>query len=1157
MAILLPPSIIEKAASRFKQVSVISEQAELESHILNFYEDFNMPMSDLYELIDTIQMGELQEIQEKMDGQNITFTVMDGTLLFFSKGATYKRVLSGVGMNREGIIEKYSWNDSVRDAFVKAYDALNPVAIQFQDSLFQNGRVLVESALLTPENPNTIVYDEPSIRFIQAAAVAPDTAVDDASFNAFVSSAESSANQDFYMGPVPYLRLVRALDIADEEVSSIKDSISSLLGRHGLGPENTMGELVHSMVKSKLSGLVPDQLLDIAAAKVSTGKGSIARPFKKIDPQGWADFNTNILSRRAAFLAESIIPIENIIQRIGIIVIRNIDFTLKASNREDLSSFITSARRAFSANHIIANPKELEGIRVALARIEANENLFEKATEGIVFKWKDGKTRKLTGMFTPINKLRGFFAYGSAKIEDGEGGELQEIIERVAERMLLEGGRAFKDDSGNIITRQNRIPRVEVEPIVSNFVRDVLDPLGMDHVGVGTTVTDFPDVGDIDIVVDAIDAKNLKAKLSSHPDLTLELEEAPGINRLYMLPGGAGVAVLYRNPPTGELIQVDVMPSKGVSLDDVGWMLAGAGAGGVKSRYRNILLSWIANRLSDKESRETGETIKYTYARGVLKKVNGAPMGPRETDPDTFLPMLGISAPKEDIQSFESLVDVMRGDPYFSSILPGFKEYLNNRGHLLSANDQRRSEAEAAVRYIGEDLSEILRSHIRLLLNEETESDDEDALQASGLPDINSASPVKMTHLTLDWFKKNSITQSGDNPLDSQAAQLYDSSDQRFYAMGIPYLLLGYEDAEGLRNEGEMFEQGVSEYTRAVFPGITPAERQGGEGVDLFWNNVYFESKKSRESLPTLMFNSTFPKARDDLYYLFTTNVPSRTEIKEILDELKLELPGIATTTWHNMDDEGQKNLVDAWNNESNKYSKEYLVNKKHLAYLDSLVWDNPEVLVRDDSEDTPLAGMPDEDEIVIEPEDTGPEEEKEEDLSEARVGNKVAVKHLSGREGDDSAVPFTGPGHGEEIVYMSTRSGNPPKAFKQYRRSIWNLSNSKSTAYKRLKKLGRNIGVYIIHSNVLRGTILENSFEELYKEDGTVDAEQLVAQIKTYLDKFGLEYKIAEKIAPELVNAIVTGGDEDTERKEGWSMNMGLLNIRVKIYMEPKGKLE
>ena len=942
MAILLPPSVIEKAASRFKKVSSLSEQAELESHILNFYEDFNMPMRDLYELVDTIQMGELKEIQEKMDGQNITFTVMDGSLLFFSKGATYKRVLSGAGMDRAGIIEKYSWNDSVRNAFVKAYDALAPVSLQFQDSLFQNGKVLVESALLTPENPNTIVYDEPSIRFIQAAAVSPDAVVNDDAFNQFVSSAEANANQDFHMGSVPYLRLLRALDITDEETAEIKSSIDSLLSQYSLSQENTMGELVHSMVREKLAGLVPEQLLDSAAAKIATGKGSIARAFKKIDPEGWDSFNNNILKRRTTFLAESIIPIENIVQRIGILVIRNIDFTLRASNRDDLSGFIRSARSAFDGNHIIANPKDLEGIRVALARIQANEKLFEKATEGIVFKWKDGKTRKLTGMFTPINKLRGFFAYGGAQISGGD--EVTQTIQERAEsawsRMINEGGNAFKDAEGRVITRSERIPREEVSPIVASFVRDILDPLGMDHIGVGTTVTNFPDVGDIDVVVDAQDAKAVREKLSTHPDLQVDLEEAPGINRLYVLPGGGGIAVLYKVPLTGELVQVDVMPSKGVALDDVGWMLAGAPEGGVKGRYRNILLSWIAKNMSERESAETGETVKYTYARGLLKKVNNVPLGPRETDPDVFLPALGINTPKEEIKSFEGLVAAMRANPELNVILPGFREYISNRSHLLSADPVRASEANGAADYIDGVLTEAIRLNIRRLLTEEVESDDDIALHGSGLPTGDETdSPANLTHITTDWLRRNSVT-AADHPA---AAAIYNPGTNSYYADSIPYLLLGYEDAAEER-EGEQFEAGIIDYTEAQFPSITKASRIGGEGEDLSWNGVRYESKKSKTNSPTLMFNSTFPKAADDLYYLFTTNVPNRAKIKEIMSEIRTASGGRFMQDWGDLGTDDRSLMASMWRKEMEAYASEQLKVDKHVKELEAAraTWDDP-----------------------------------------------------------------------------------------------------------------------------------------------------------------------------------------------------------------------
>ena len=127
--------------------SLISEG--LEAHILNFYEDLDMPLSELYEVIEAVVDGKLEDIQEKMDGQNVTFSVIDGDLQFFSKGANWARVQRG-GMNREAIQAKYQDRPSVRDAFLMAYDAIEAAVKADPENsrkLFQNGQVVVESAL--------------------------------------------------------------------------------------------------------------------------------------------------------------------------------------------------------------------------------------------------------------------------------------------------------------------------------------------------------------------------------------------------------------------------------------------------------------------------------------------------------------------------------------------------------------------------------------------------------------------------------------------------------------------------------------------------------------------------------------------------------------------------------------------------------------------------------------------------------------------------------------------------------------------------------------------------------------------------------------------------------------------------------------------------
>ena len=54
--------------------------------------------------------------------------------------------------------------------------------------------------------------------------------------------------------------------------------------------------------------------------------------------------------------------------------------------------------------------------------------------------------------------------------------------------------------------------------------------------------------------------------------------------------------------------------------------------------------------------------------------------------------------------------------------------------------------------------------------------------------------------------------------------------------------------------------------------------------------------------------------------------------------------------------------------------------------------------------------------------------------------------------------------------------------------------------------------------------------------------------------DDEALALEIAEKIAPALIKDLVSGLDDQASFETGWTMNMGLLGVRVKVYMEPKG---
>lgn len=388
----------------------------LEAHILSFYEDFNMPLGELREVFEAVLGGHLEDVQEKMDGQALTFTVKNGVVEGFSKGATWKRVEAG-GMTADMYREKYADKPTVQHAYVSSMEALQ-AAVSIDPTLaqmvFQDGKVVVETAMLVPTNPNTIPYEKQHIRFIRAEALAPDTQVDRGAYEKFTDMAGSFLEKsgiDIQIGSVPILAPKAAPD-APALISDLNVALDGLLSDVGLTDTNTIGDLVRKLVQKKLESTgVSSSVSDRVADRLIGNKAAFtAKDAKAVGPDFWERIQA---LEKTPFVDEAMIPFERIIQKLGLHLFRNLEFVL-ASNTTDsgqkLRAAVKRVRSDFENIRNLVDPKRAEGIRVALERIGEDADDFEKAVEGVVFYWK-GKLRKITGMFTAINKLRGFFVY--------------------------------------------------------------------------------------------------------------------------------------------------------------------------------------------------------------------------------------------------------------------------------------------------------------------------------------------------------------------------------------------------------------------------------------------------------------------------------------------------------------------------------------------------------------------------------------------------------------------------------------------------------------------------------------------------------------------------------------------------------------------------
>ena len=104
-------------------------------------------------------------------------------------------------------------------------------------------------------------------------------------------------------------------------------------------------------------------------------------------------------------------------QRLAFDVFNSYRFELSdnvADSSSEVKARVTQIIDASNNNNIKTTSKRLLKIRDTIKRLD-QLSLYEKDVEGVVFDYEDQKY-KLTGIFTPINKLLGYFHYNGAEI---------------------------------------------------------------------------------------------------------------------------------------------------------------------------------------------------------------------------------------------------------------------------------------------------------------------------------------------------------------------------------------------------------------------------------------------------------------------------------------------------------------------------------------------------------------------------------------------------------------------------------------------------------------------------------------------------------------------------------------------------------------------
>ncbi len=357
------------------------------NHIDHPYEVLGFTINEMHDLINDVATLNVCEMQEKMDGQNLTFTVRDKELVLLSKGPDITRVLNS-SKNRRQISEEYSHLPGLKKSFLWAMDLLEPVALK-NSHLFRDGLVVVESALLHEASANTIQYKNNEIRLINPCTVIGGMTFDEEGFEKLFDDFEKSTNGKVLR--VPHIESIK--DCPQSFLHSLHDQLRAMVP----ASDKTVGGYLISRGAEYLRNntQIHPSLIIPAAERLVTGhkKKLTMKMCMDAGKEEWTVYR-EVEKNRAAHMMQIREPLEKLLCELHHNIQQRFTPALICVNRDDIDTI------AYADPRKTDNTIEAE----CLWFLRENFELMDY-TEGIVFHWR-GRILKLTGNFTRLNRAK-------------------------------------------------------------------------------------------------------------------------------------------------------------------------------------------------------------------------------------------------------------------------------------------------------------------------------------------------------------------------------------------------------------------------------------------------------------------------------------------------------------------------------------------------------------------------------------------------------------------------------------------------------------------------------------------------------------------------------------------------------------------------------
>jgi len=419
-------------------------------HMAHPYEDDELTFADVKEMIHRGLVGELDAeapVTEKLDGQNIAFSIVDGEIRFArNKGQVKNKAKNALDV--AGIRQMFSGRGNIERAFTGAAedlrDAVTKMPPEQRDAIFGNGSKFMNVEIIFPDTQNVVPYDKSVLVFhgtieYDESGEEIGRSQDDAKtvHDALVKANADKQKTFGISGP-------HTISFSDTDTARNKRKMQEYIRRiqrlqNEFKLKNT--DTVEAYKRAWWGREIDAMGWDIDETQ---REGLISRWAMGIKKFGPKDIEDKELKKKIREFEKEHVPslqrkvaqpLERTFLQVGTDAMRRVTDFLGSNNPELAIRLKKEVLDTIRQLQNTDDQNKLAKLQQQVERLDALgvDNIVP--SEGMVFMYK-GKPYKFTGTFAPVNQILGTlkFAAGEAKVV-----EPAERPERAAERKATPG----------------------------------------------------------------------------------------------------------------------------------------------------------------------------------------------------------------------------------------------------------------------------------------------------------------------------------------------------------------------------------------------------------------------------------------------------------------------------------------------------------------------------------------------------------------------------------------------------------------------------------------------------------------------------------------------------------------------------------------------